>query len=189
MARIWKWCIVIFLCIGLYGHQEEKMMVALMDTPYMVWDLILNVILSACLWGGFLNIIEKTGFMNYLSFLFKPLFHFIYGSIIKDKEVYAYLSSNFIANLLGLGTLATISGLKAFQKLQEYNQHPSYPNRPMLTLVIINTAGLCLFPSTLLMIRQQMGSRDIYAFYPYMLLIGITIVVFGLIIQRMIDHE
>ncbi|UTY39005.1 hypothetical protein NMU03_15710 [Allocoprobacillus halotolerans] len=189
MARIWKWCVVIFLLIGLLRHQEEAMMVALMDTPYMVWDLLLNVILSACLWGGFLNIIEKTGFMNYLSFLLKPLFHLLYGSIIKDKEVYTYLSSNMIANLLGLGTLATISGLKAFQTLQNHNAHPQYPSRAMLTLVIVNTAGLCLFPSTLFMIRQQMGSLEIYAFYPYMLLIGVSIIVIGLVIQRVIDHE
>lgn len=105
------------------------------------------------------------------------------------KDVYTYLSSNVIANLLGLGTLATISGIKAFQKLQEYNPQKERPSREMLTLVIINTAGLCLFPSTLLTIRQQMGSNDIDAFYPYMLLIGISIIVIGLMIQRMIDHE
>ena len=55
MARIWKWSVVVFLLIGLYRHQEEAMMTALMDTPFMVWDLLLNVLLAACLWGGFLN--------------------------------------------------------------------------------------------------------------------------------------
>ena len=189
MARIWKWSVVVFLIIGLCCHQEEAMMNALMDTPYMVWDLFFNVILSACLWGGFLNVIQKTGFMNYFSFLLKPLFYLIYGPVIKNKVIYTYLSSNILANLLGLGTLATISGVKAFQKLQELNHHSKCPSRPMLTLVIINTAGLSLFLSTLLMIRQQMGSQDIYAFYPYMLLIGITIIMIGLIMQRVIDHE
>ena len=63
MARIWKWSVVVFLIIGLCCHQEEAMMNALMDTPYMVWDLFFNVILSACLWGGFLNVIQKTGFI------------------------------------------------------------------------------------------------------------------------------
>ena len=57
MARIWKWSVVVFLLIGLCRHQEEAMMTALMDTPFMVWDLLLNVLLAACLWGGFLNII------------------------------------------------------------------------------------------------------------------------------------
>ena len=50
MARIWKWSVVVFLLIGLCRHQEEAMMTALMDTPFMVWDLLLNVLLAACLW-------------------------------------------------------------------------------------------------------------------------------------------
>ena len=127
--------------------------------------------------------------MDYLSFLLKPLLRLIYGPILNKDHVYAYLSSNVVANLLGLGSLATLSGIKAFQRLNELNPHHDRPSREMLTLVIVNTAGLCLFPSSLIMLRQQMGSADIYAFYPYMLMIAITIIVVGLIVQRVIDHE
>jgi len=189
MARIWKWCIVIFLLIGLLLHREEDMMNAIMDTPYTVFDLVFTVILSACLWGGFLNIIEKTGFMNYFSFILKPVLRFIYGPIIYQDHLYDYISSNVLANLFGLGSLATLSGIKAFQKLNEMNPHPSYPSKPMLTLVIMNTAGLCLFPSSIIMLRKQFASQSLYEFYPYMLIISITIIMIGLIIQRMIDHE
>lgn len=189
MARVWKWSIVIFLLIGLVLHREEDMMNALMDTPYQVFDLVMTVVLSACLWGGFLNIIEKTGFMNYFSVLLKPLLRLIYGPIIYQEHVYAYLSSNVMANLLGLGSLATLSGIKAFQRLNELNPHSAYPSKAMLTLVIVNTAGLCLFPSSLIMLRQQFSSQNLYAFYPYMLLISSTIIVVGLIVQGMIDHE
>ena len=59
----------------------------------------------------------------------------------------------------------------------------------MLTLVIVNTAGLCLFPSSLIMLRKQMGSTSLYAFYPYMLIISITIIIIGLLLQRVIDRE
>ena len=189
MARLWKWSVAIFLLTGLLLHREEDMMSAIMNTPYQVFDLVLTVLLSAALWGGFLKIIEKTGFMNYFSFLFKPILRVIYGPMINKDDVYAYISSNVIANLLGLGSLATLSGIKAFQKLNDLNPHSQRPSREMLTLVIINTAGLCLFPSSLIMLRQQFGSHDIYAFYPYMLLISIVIIVIGLIIQRVIDRE
>lgn len=189
MAKLWKWSIAVFLLIGLLLHREEAMMEALMETPYQVFDLVTSVILSACLWGGFLNIIEKTGFMNYFSVLLKPLLRLIYGCVIDSENVYAYLSSNITANLLGLGSLATLSGIKAFQRLNELNVHQHRPSREMLTLVIVNTAGLCLFPSTLMMLRQRAGSHDIYAFYPYMLIISLCIIVVGLIIQRVIDHE
>lgn len=189
MAKVWKWSVVIFLLTGLLLGHEGDMMSAMMETPYLVFDLVTTVILSACFWGGFLKIIEKTGFMNYLSFLLKPLLRIVYGPILHQENVYAYLSSNVVANLLGLGSLATLSGIKAFQRLNELNPYRHCPSREMLTLVIVNTAGLCLFPSSLIMLRQQMGSLDIYAFYPYMLMIAISIIIVGLIVQRVIDHE
>lgn len=189
MAKLWRYGMVIFLICGLVMHREEDMMLSIMDTPYEVFDLVMTLILSACLWGGFLKIIEKTGFMNYFSFLLRPVLHLIYGDILYQKNIYTYISSNMIANLLGLGTLATVSGIRAFAKLQEFNPHPHYPSRPMLTLVIMNTAGMCLFPSSLIMLRQQYESSQVYAFYPYMLCISFVIIVLGLLIQRMIDHE
>ena len=188
MAKIWKYSIVIFFIIGLFLHHEGEMMTSVMETPYMVFDLVTTVVLSACLWGGFLNIIEKTGFMNYFAVVLKPLLRFIYGPIIEKDHVYDELSSNMIANLLGLGTLATLSGIKAFQRLYTFSPYPKRPSREMLTLVIFNTAGLCLFPSSLIMLRKQFGSTMPYAFYPYMLGISVTIIIVGLIIQRVIDH-
>lgn len=189
MDKIWRVGMIFFLICGLLCHREEDMMNAMMDTPYMVLDLVMTLILSACLWGGFLKIIEKTGFMNYFSFLLKPILHLIYGDLCLQKEAYTYISSNMTANLLGLGTLATLSGIKAFRYLQSLNPHPHYPTRSMLSLLIVNTAGLCLFPSSIIMLRQQFSSQDIYAFYPYMLIISLTIIIIGLCVQRVIDHE
>ncbi len=186
MAKLWKWSLVIFIVIGLMEHNEDQMMEAFMNTPFVVVELLMNVVLSACLWGGFLNVIEKTGFMKYLRFIFYPLLRLIYGNVLNQENIYTCLSSNFIANLLGLGSLATMSGLKAFRYLYEYSHHIS---REMLTLVIMNTAGFCLFPSSLIMLRSQFGSQNIYGFYPYMIIISCFIMVVGLLIQRLIDHE
>lgn len=188
MARIWKYGMIVFIVFSLFTHNEDNLMNAIMETPFVALDLVLTLILSACLWNGFLNIIENSGFMNYLSFLFKPILKLIYGKVILKDDVYACLSSNVIANLLGLGTLATVSGLKAFKKLNEYNKK-SYPSREMLTLVIINTVGITLFPSSLIMLRKEFGSTNLYQFYPYMLFLSLAVMVIGLFIQRMIDHE
>lgn len=188
MAKLWKYGMVIFFLFAIVMRKEDDLMMAVMETPAVAFDLVLTLILSASLWNGFLHVIEKSGFMNYLSFLLRPVLKLIYGPIILKDEIYACLSSNIIANLLGLGTLATVSGLKAFQKLQEYNTH-HYPSREMMTLVIMNTVGMTLFPSSLLMLRQQFQSHSLYQFYPYMIIISISILIIGLLIQRVIDHE
>ena len=188
MAKLWKYGMVIFFITALLLHNEDQFMKGIMETPQITFELTLTLILSACLWNGFLNIIEESGFMNYFAILLKPILKIIYGPIILKDDIYSCLSSNILANLLGLGTLATMSGLKAFQKLNQYNLS-HIPSREMLTLVIINTVGLTLFPSSLLMIRNQFHSQNLYQFYPYMIIISITILIIGLIIQRVIDHE
>lgn len=188
MGKIWKYGMIVFIVLSLLNGRYEELMDAFMETPSLTFDLVLSLVLSACFWNGFLNIIEKSHFMDYIAFLLKPLLGFIYGKIIDKENVYTCLSSNIIANMLGMGTLATVSGLKAFSILNNYNTK-DYPSREMLTLVIINTVGITLFPSSLLMIRKQLGSQNIYQFYPYMIFISLFVLVIGLVIQRLIDHE
>ena len=54
----------------------------------------------------------------------------------------------------------------------------------MLTLVVFNTAGFTLFPSSILMLRHDFESGNLYAFYPYMIVISIVVLIAGLLIQR-----
>ena len=59
MARIWKWSVVVFLIIGLCCHQEEAMMNALMDTPYMVWGFIFQCYFICLFMGWFFKCYSK----------------------------------------------------------------------------------------------------------------------------------
>ena len=117
------------------------------------------------------------------NFLFKPLLRWIYGRCIQDEQIYQALSSNLIANLLGLGTLATMSGLQAISKLKEKN----YPLQIKI-LVVINTAGFSILPTTMMTIRQNYHSQNILAFYPYGLFIGFSITIIGIVIIKVIEH-
>ena len=78
---------MLFLIIGICTNNMNSMMDGIMGVPKVVYDLVLTLILSACLWGGFLNIIEKSGFMNMFSYILKPFLKLIYGSIINNKSI------------------------------------------------------------------------------------------------------
>ncbi len=186
LDKLFKWGMILFLICAICLGNEQRVMGSMMDIPKEVYNLVSTLILSSCLWGGFLNVIEKSDFMNLFSIVLKPVLKLIYGSIVNDYKLYNYLSSNVMANLLGMGTLSTISGLKAFGYIYNMKKKVS---REMLTLVIVNSAGLSLFPSSLIMLRKDMGSMNLYEFYPYMIFISIFVLVAGLIIQRIIDHE
>ena len=119
MNKIFHYGIILFIIVGLIFNKQEAMLKALLQTPFDVFELCKTLILSICLWNGLLKIIQASNMMNHLNFLFKPLLRWIYGRCIQDEQIYQALSSNLIANLLGLGTLATMSGLQAISKLKE----------------------------------------------------------------------
>ena len=165
MNKIFHYGIILFIIVGLIFNKQEAMLKALLQTPFDVFELCKTLILSICLWNGLLKIIQASNMVNHLNFLFKPL------------------SSNLIANLLGLGTLATMSGLQAISKLKEKN----YPLQIKI-LVVINTAGFSILPTTMMTIRQNYHSQNILAFYPYSLFIGFSITIIGIVIIKVIEH-
>lgn len=188
MSKLIHYGLLLFVIIGLLLHRQDVMMNALLDTPFQVFDLVKTLVLSACLWNGLLNIIQAAGIIDRLSFVIRPVLAFIYGKTITDQEIYRDLSANLLANLLGLGTLATISGLKAIRNLNAKAPHDS-PSQAMKMLVVINTAGFSLLPATMMTLRRNYHSQDILSFYPYSLVIGLTITLIGILIVKVSSHE
>lgn len=188
MAKVFKLGLIFFILIAFATNNQNKMFEAILQSPQQVFDLIKVLVLSACLWNGFLNIIKASGLIKQLSFLLKPVLKLVYGKAVEDEYVYLYLSTNFIANLLGVGSLASISGLKAMQSLTKYQNNPKIPCKEMMLLVILNTTGLSIIPTTMMTLRQSYGSNDILGFFKYSLAIGIIITVVGIISSKVIEH-
>ena len=161
MAKVFKFGLIFFVIIAFCTNNQNKMFEAILSSPQQVFDLIKVIVLSACLWNGFLNIIKASGLIKQLSFLLKPILKLIYGNTVEDDQVYLYLSTNFIANLLGVGSLASISGLKAM---------------------------LSIIPTTMMTLRQSYGSHDILGFFGYSLTIGFVITIVGIIASKVIEH-
>lgn len=189
MAKVFKYGLIFFIFIAFLSNNQSQMLGAILTSPKQVFDLLKIIVLSACLWNGFLNIIKASGLIKQLSFILKPILKLIYGKHIEDELVYLYLSTNFIANLLGVGSLASISGLKAMKELTKYQTNSKIPCKEMMMLVILNTTGLSLIPTTMMTLRQSYGSRDILGFFSYSLSIGIIITIIGIFISIGIEHN
>ena len=65
---------------------------------------------------------------------------------------------NFIANLLGLGNASTPLGIKAVQELKNEQKAEKTATRDMIMLVVMNTASVQFFPSTIVAIRASYQS-------------------------------
>ncbi len=127
-------------------------------------------------WTGLMEIGRKSGLIERLSAKMGPVLHFLFPKIPEKHPSLEYISTNIIANILGLGWAATPAGLKAMESLKdleetrrkEYSQGKIIPkpvsdgtaNNEMCTFMIINISSLQLIPVNMIAYRSQYGSLD-----------------------------
>ena len=127
-------------------------------------------------WTGLMEIGSKSGLIERLSSKMGPVLHFLFPKIPEKHPALEYISTNIIANILGLGWAATPAGLKAMESLKdleetrrkEYSQGKKIPkpvsegtaNNEMCTFMIINISSLQLIPVNMIAYRSQYGSPD-----------------------------
>lgn len=109
-------------------------------------------------WMGIMEIATKAGVIKSLSKKMEPLFHWIFPRIPLGSKAQEYISTNMIANLLGLGWAATPAGLKAMEELEKLNLAKKYASDEMCTFLVINISSLQLIPINVIAYRSEYGS-------------------------------
>ena len=77
---------------------------------------------------------------------------------LKNQKAKEYISTNIVANILGLGWAATPSGLKAMEELQKDNPNKNTATNEMCSFLILNISSLQLIPINIIAYRSQYGS-------------------------------
>lgn len=112
------------------------------------------------MWLGIMKIGEKGGVIQYFSRLVAPFFTKILPDIPKNHASLGSIFMNVSANMLGLDNAATPMGLKAMKELQDINPDKETASNPMIMFLVLNTAGLCLIPISIMVYRAQMGAAN-----------------------------
>ncbi|MCQ2608013.1 MAG: hypothetical protein MJ197_04935 [Bacteroidales bacterium] len=112
------------------------------------------------LWLGFMKIGEKGGVIDLLAKLIAPFFRKIFPEIPQDHPVYGTIMLNIAANMLGLDNAATPMGLKAMNEMQEFNKQKDTASNAQIMFLVLNTSGLTLIPTTIMVYRAQAGAAD-----------------------------
>lgn len=121
-------------------------------------ELMLSILPVIVLWSGIMKIAEEAGLLKIFAKALEPLLSKLFPSVPKDNKALGFIASNIAANMLGLGSAATPFGLKAVSELQKINKEKDTASTPMITFLILNTAGVTLIPTTVLALRMAYGS-------------------------------
>lgn len=112
------------------------------------------------LWMGMMQIAMKSGIISKLTKVFAPIIKRLFPSIPDDSKAKEYITSNFVANILGLGWAATPVGLKAMEELKVLNNESEVASTDMCTFLIINISSLQVIPINIIAYRSQYGSAN-----------------------------
>ena len=123
-------------------------------------DIIINLVPLMCLWLGTMKIADSSGLLNIISNKLSKIIRVVFPEIPKGDPAIAYISSNIVMNMLGLGNAATPFGIKAMTRLKELNNNSDIASRSMITFLVINTSSVTIIPTTVISLRIASGSNS-----------------------------
>ncbi len=123
-------------------------------------ELSLGLLGSMMLWCGALKVAEKSGMVKKLAIIISPIIELLFKDIPSKSEAMGGIIMNITSNMLGLGNAATPMGLKAISELQKLNKNKSMASNAMCRFLVINSAPICIIPSTVISIRASLGSNN-----------------------------
>lgn len=155
---LWAAMILIGITYGaMHGRLAEVTDAALTSSKEAVALCIAMAGIMA-LWVGVMEIAQNAGLIDAMTKKMRPILRFLFPNIPEGHEALEHISTNMIANFLGLGWAATPAGLKAMESLGELNGHSKTASTEMCTFLIINISSLQLIPVNIIAYRSQYGS-------------------------------
>lgn len=147
-------------------------------------DIILGLLPIMCLWLGIMRLAEKSGLLDKLSQKLSKYIRIIFPEVPKGDPAVAYISSNIIMNILGLGNAATPFGIKAIKELQRLNKNKDIASRSIITFLIINTSSVTIVPTTVISLRLLNNSINASEIIPVTIITSFISTIIALLLDR-----
>lgn len=185
MNKVWTFIIVVGLVFNILFFDSEKLLLALFDVPKESLKLLLTIGGMLMFWGGFFNIAIESKLINRLSKYFLRLSCFLFPDIPANNLAHEYICANILANILGLGSASQSLGIKALEEMNKINKDKTQASRSMITLVLLNTSSLTIFPITLFSLRQMFHTKLNMSILPFIIISTFISMIITVIIDRL----
>lgn len=149
--------ILIGMIVGSFNGKITTLSDTILTSSKEAIDLCILMFGIVGLWSGLMNIALSLGITSHLQKMLSPFLSFLFPNL-KNNKAKEYISTNIIANMLGLGWAATPSGLKAMEELQKENPKKDTATNEMCSFLILNISSLQLIPINIIAYRSQYGS-------------------------------
>ncbi|SCJ37334.1 Spore maturation protein A [uncultured Clostridium sp.] len=167
---LWAGMIIVGVVYAAFTGRMPDITNAALDSSKEAIALCITMMGVMSFWVGLMEIADKAGIVKSLSWKMRPLIRFLFPDMPKGHPAEEHITTNIIANVLGLGWAATPAGLKAMDelgKLEEERRRGILPgpvrrrgtaSNEMCTFLILNISSLQLIPVNVIAYRSQYGS-------------------------------
>ena len=159
LNAIWAGMIVLGILYGAFTGNLEAVSNAALESAGEAVDLCITMCGIMGLWTGLMKIAQQAGLIAALTRGISPFVSFLFPRIPKNHPARESISTNIVANVLGLGWAATPAGLKAMKSLASLEkEHKDCASDEMCDFLILNISSLQLIPVSIIAYRSQYGS-------------------------------
>ncbi len=163
---LWGIMILAGIVTGALTGNMKAVSDAAIDSAGEAVTLCISMLGIMAMWTGLMNIAKKSGLMDSLNCALRPVLRFLFPDLPREHPANEFITSNMVANILGLGWAATPMGLKAMKELAAFDEGRrdlvprGVASNEMCTFLIINISSLQLIPVNVIAYRSQYGSAD-----------------------------
>lgn len=157
---VWPIFIIISFSYAIFSGNLENLNSSIFKSTEDAINLTLSLLGTICLWNGVMQVASKTNVIDKLMKLLNPVIKILFPEIKNNEKIKKEISMNMVANILGLGNAATPLGLKAMKSMQKENNKKDVLSDSMMMFIVINTASIQIIPTTVIAIRNSLGSSN-----------------------------
>ena len=178
---IWAGMILLGVIYGVCTGQMSALTGGALDSAREDVSLCITMAGVMALWMGLMEIARESGMIAKMTKGIRPFLKFMFPRLPEDHPAGEYITTNLIANVLGLGWACTPAGLKAMEQLAElekqragqgtekgrqgsedrrYGAEATAASNEMCTFLILNISSLQLIPVNMIAYRSQYGSAN-----------------------------
>lgn len=167
---LWAGMILVGIIYAALTGNIAEVTNAALDSSKEAIALCITMMGVMSFWVGLMEIAQEAGIIRGMSRRMRPLMRFLFPRLPENHGAQEHITTNIIANVLGLGWAATPAGLKAMEelsKLEDDRRNGKLPgpvrkkgvaSNEMCTFLIINISSLQLIPVNVIAYRSQYGS-------------------------------
>lgn len=168
---VWAALILVsIVCAFVTGRTQELTQSVFLGAQRAV-ELVFAMAGAMAVWTGVLKAAEAGGLTGAAARMLHPVIRRLFPGCREGGEAEQAICMNLTANLFGMGNAATPMGIAAMRAMERENPLGGI-NRSMVRFVVVNTASLQLFPTTLGALRAAEGAANPFDILPAVWLVS-----------------